>query len=144
MTTSTAGMSTGTGTYDVSSWFRSLTMEFTADDHDDTTFGLTAHSHVQGLYSWSAQGEAFQDYASTGIAAGMGIDSLFYDLLNNKIKFNIFVRPILAARSSDNPEYSGPVRSFAHRAIGGSIGDPLMLSVNFQGSGNFSRSVAAS
>jgi hypothetical protein len=124
-------------------------MELTADDHDDTTFGLTAHSHVQGLYAWSIQSDAFQDFtASSGALPGIAtstenssdsLDFIMYDLLANKIKFNTVLRPSNAARSSDNPEYGGPVRLFTHRPVGGNVGDPLMTGLSLQGAGNFLR-----
>jgi hypothetical protein len=142
ITTSTVATSThATDAYDVSTWFRQITLDISADEKEDTTFGLTAKSRVQGLFDWGFQSEAIQDYASTGIGTAKGLDNVMYDLLNNKIKFNVFVRPANAAISSDNPEYGGPVRLFSHRPVGGAIGDVLMTPLSFKGSGNFARRI---
>src|SRR5262245_52979262 len=113
ITTSTAATSTQAGALDVSQWFRQIQLDISADEKEDTTFGLTARSRVQGLFDWSFESEAISDYASTGISASYGLDKILFDLINNKVKFNIFVRPDAAtAFSSDNPEYGGPVRLF--------------------------------
>lgn len=142
--TSTAIGSTSTGVYDVSSWFTQMRMTIEADRLEDTTFGLTAHSYVPGLKNWSFESEAIADYASTGIDTAKGLDSVLYDLLNNGVKFNVFVRPVNAARTSDNPEYGGPVRLFTHNPVGGNVGEVLKTPLRIQGSGNFSRYTSSS
>jgi hypothetical protein len=156
ISTSTAIMSTATASstvanlvpYNLSEWFRQITLDISADEKEDTTFGLTAKSRVQGLFDWGFEAEALTDYASTGITMSSGgswsFDGLMYDLLNNKVKFNIAVRPNAGVvRSSDNPEYGGPVRLFTHRGVGGAIGDVLVSPRSFKGSGNFTRTVSA-
>jgi hypothetical protein len=143
ITTSTTPTQGGAAnTYDVSTWFRSVQLDINADEKEDTTFGLTAKSRVQGLFDWAFESEAVQDYASTGIQTAMGLDNLMYDLLNTKAKFNIFVRPANTAVTSDNPEYGGPVRLFSHRPVGGAVGDVLMTPLSFKGSGNFTRRIS--
>jgi hypothetical protein len=162
ITTSTAGNSTTSSTsaapfYNVSEWFRSIQLDISADEKEDTTFGLTAKSRVQGLFDWGFEAEANKDFLSSGVisftgTSGQGgafpatapgqwsLDGLTYDLLNNKAKFHIFVRPYATQnRSSDNPEYWGPVRLFTHRGVGGAIGDVLTTPLSFKGSGNFNR-----
>ena len=146
ISTSTNEFATSTGTttaYDLAGWFRSAKLEVKVDEKEDTVFGNTAHSRVQGLEDVSLVCEAIQDFASTGIAAALGLDGLIYDLLKNKRKVNVCVRPLNAARTSDNPEYQAQVRVFSHSPVSGGIGEVLATTLNFMGAGNWTRLTSA-
>lgn len=122
---------------DISTRVRSVRLSYTADEHDDTVMGLTSHSRVQGLFSWDVELECLQDFDSGGTPNS--IDELFFDLLDNKVKFNVCVRPVAGVRSSDNPEYQGPVRVRSHDPVTGAVGDLLTTRIPLMSAGNLSR-----
>ena len=133
--------STGAVTIDFSNHVQAIRLTFSADEQDDTVMGLTSHSRVQGLFSWTGEVDLLQDFESTGATA---VDAKFFDLLNNKIKFNMAIRPFNAARSSDNPEYNGLVRVFQHNPLQGAVGDLLKITVPLMSAGNLNRTVTSS
>lgn len=120
----------------------SINIQF--DDNDVTTFGDSFHAHAAGLGDWSAQIDFFTDFRSSGLGTTQGIDKTLFDLALNKIRFNIGIRPTNAARTSDNPEYTGPVTIFTHDPLSGEIGAPLMTPLQLRGAGNLQRLTSAS
>lgn len=130
-----------TSTEDISNYVQSVAIDTNADEHDDTTMGLTYRSRVPGLKTGSIDVTLKQNFSST---ATLNIDKLFWDKYNNNSKFTIAIRPVAAARSSDNPEYSAPVRIFTYRPLGGTVGDLLTNPVRLLFSGNLTRTVTSS
>jgi hypothetical protein len=136
------GTSTSSADKDFSSVCRSVKLSYTADLHDDTVMGMTAHSNIQGLYKWTAELELIQDYGST--TSPVAIDKTLFDLADNRVKFLFSVRPVNAARTSDNPEFSGPARIESYEPISAAVGDLLVTKVPIVSAGNLSRTVSAS
>lgn len=129
---------------DASAHARRASINIQFDDNDVTTFGDSFHAHAAGLGDWSAQVDFFTDFRSTGLGAAQGIDKTLFDLALNKVRFNIAIRPVNAARSSDNPEYNGPVTIFTHDPLSGEIGAPLMTPLQLRGAGNLLRTTTSS
>lgn len=158
LATSTAAVgssatATGTGAttpFDLSDFVTAVRISYTADEHDDTVMGLTAHSRVQGLFSYDVELELLQDFTSTNVTrlnstghmSVTGIDKLFFDLIDNKAKVACFIKPVASvARSSDNPEYHATVRVRSHQPMTGAVGDLLKTTVPLMSAGNLLRLV---
>lgn len=116
-----------------------VTREF--DDHDVTRFGMTDHAYVPGLGKWAVAAQALQDFRSTSV---IPIDKRLFQILGDPNGVAIELRPVNAARSSDNPGYIGRVTLFSHSPMDGSIGEPLKTTLNFRGAGSLTRSVTSS
>ena len=134
------GTTGDTGMIDISPAVMKVTMKRTFDQHDDTHMGLTAHSRIPGLESWEMTCELLQDYHS---AAAPPVDELLDSIISGRLKVLAAVRPINAARTTDNPEYWGPVRLFSHSPIDGSVGDLLKTPAALLSAGNLTRAVCA-
>lgn len=129
-----------TSSQELHSQFRSITLNRVFDEHDDTRFGMTDHSRIPGLGSWSLEGEAVSEYGSTELVP---LDAILSGLVGGGA-FSVEVRPVNAARSSDNPGYTGQVRLFEYRPVGGNVGDLLVTPIRFLSAGSLVRSVSSS
>jgi len=138
-TTTTGAVSEGTGMTDISAYAGrcNLTREF--DEHDDTVFGLTAHSRTPGLGSWGAELEMMQGFD----AVGVNVDRFLNDIIASRGRVWVSMRACNTARSSDNPEYYGLARIFSHTPFDGAVGDLLKTNPAFRSAGSLLRAVCA-
>ena len=142
--TSTSLTSTA-GATDVSDHVTKVVMTRKFDTHDDTHMGQTAHSRVQGLEDITASVDFLQDYASTAGGISQIIDKLLASMSNTGTsRAYLAVRPVNAARTSDNPEYSLPVILGSYDPVNGAVGDLLKTTVPFMSAGSLSRLTSAS
>jgi hypothetical protein len=139
--TSSAIGSTSAGVFDISTFVTRIRLQRQFDLHDDTRMGLTAHSRIAGIEDWTAELELLQDFASTSVAAAMGLDKLIASILG--VRARMAIRPVLAARSSDNPEFDGIVMLESYSPMDGAVGDLLKLTIPFRSAGSLTRTVAA-
>src|SRR5688572_31402596 len=102
-TTTTGGTPEGTGFFDISAYVARASMTREFDEHDDTTFGLTAHSRTPGLGSWGAELEMLQGM-ETG-ASLINVDRVLNDIIAARGRVWVAIRTCNTDRSSDNPEY---------------------------------------
>lgn len=138
--------STAAGTRDMSNRVMSLTLERDADEHDDTVMGLTAHSRVIGLETWSFGMGLLQSFSTgDGGENTNSILSALYTLSKSGGKFLITVRKDTSlVRGSTNPEWEGLCVLKNYNPLDGEIGDLLKMDVEFLGSGNLSEYVCSS
>jgi hypothetical protein len=101
--------------------------------------GLTDHSHIAGLGKWSGSLKIITEFASTGT----NIDAILYPLVGGAA-VTVAFRPVNAARSSDNPEYSGPAVFLAYDPMSGAVGDLLTTTIPFMGAGSLTRVTTSS
>lgn len=126
---------------DLSSVVRSLEFTIEAEELDVTAMGTNGwRALAVGLKTGNINLNLYQDFESTGKA----IDKKFYDLVNNAILFNLALRPFNAARTSDNPEYQVPVRSYTHNPMSGEVGTVLMTPVRLRAAGAVVRVTSSS
>lgn len=118
----------------------SVRLNRTFDEHDDTRFGMTDHSRIPGLGSWSLELEGVSEYGSTETVP---LDSILAAKVGGAA-FTVAVRPFNAARSSDNPEYTGQVRLFEYQPVGGGVGDLLKTPIRLLSAGSLTRVVTSS
>jgi hypothetical protein len=155
--TSTAMMSTTTATstttnaapYDISVFVKRVKLQRQFDLHDDTRMGHTAHSRIAGLEDWTAELELLQDFQIGSILtnnAGGGLptslDKLIASILG--VRAQLAIRPILGARSSDNPEFNGAVMLESYSPMDGAVGDLLSITIPFRSAGNLARITCSS
>ena len=137
-----------TSSQDISGLVSRVRLNRTFDEHDDTRFGLTDHSRVPGLGSWSFDLEAIQTFESTGSTFySTGLATSLDAILAAKVgsaAFQVEVRPVNAARSSDNPGYQGSVRLFEYSPIDGGAGDLLKTPIKLLSAGSLVRAVTSS
>jgi hypothetical protein len=134
----------GTASQDVSDHVTEVRLNQSWAEIDDTRMG-SGKSRIPGLEQWDAQVTLIQDFQTTGA----GIEKILAALATNSglsspVAFPIKIRPVNAARSSDNPEWSGNVYMFGWSPISGAVGELLKNTVPFLSAGALARQVSSS
>lgn len=119
---------------DLSNDTRSVTLNVTGDELDDTAMGDTFRSRIGGLKDWSVSLEFNSDFAASQV------DATLFPLLNTTT--TITIKPTSAAVSATNPSYSGSVLVSQANPLGNSVGDLATVSVTWPGAGTLTRAVA--
>lgn len=120
----------------VSAYVRSVTLNQSADELDDTAMGDSYRSRLGGLKDWSIDVEFNQDYAASATDATL---SAIAALSNPTTTLKL--RPTTAAISTTNPEWNGTGLLKDYGAVDGGIGDLLTAKASFSGAGAIDRDV---
>lgn len=119
----------------MTSYVRSITINYEADTPEDTAMGDDSRSYIGGgLKNWSADIEFNQDFAASGV------DATLFSSVGTTGAF--LARSTTSAIGSTNPEFSGTCILNSYPPIGGAVGDEATVSATFQGSGDLSRATA--
>lgn len=119
----------------VSDDFMSVAIDAGATAPESTTFGDAWSEFLAGgLKSWTMNGDRYQDFDAGEI------DSILWPLLGTSVA--IVFRPLVAARSANNPEFTGNAILTGLPIIGGSVGDAVVGNVTLQGSGALARATS--
>jgi len=119
---------------DLSTYARSVTIEVSGDQLDDTAMGDTFRSRIGGLKDWSISIDFNQDFGSSAV------DATLFPLLNTVV--GVVVNPEGSTTSATNPKYSGNVLVSSYTPVSGSVGDLATTSVSWQGAGTLTRATA--
>lgn len=117
---------------DLSDHVRQVTLNYKAEQQDDTAMGDSARSRIPGLLDWDLDIEFFQDYASGKV------DATLFSLVG-AAPFAIAVRPVNTTIASTNPEYQGNAVLESYQPMGGAVGENLMAPTKFMGVGVLTR-----
>lgn len=109
---------------------RSVTINYSAEEVDDTNMGDTARVRLPGLLDWSIDLEMAQDFAASSV------DATLWPLFTGKSTFTVKVRPTSAAISATNPEYSGTGALFEYHPLDGAVGDLSTTPVSILSAGS--------
>ena len=120
---------------DLSNDVKSVTLEVSAEDLDDSAMGDTYHSRLAGLKDWNVSVEFNQDYA-----AGQ-VDATLFPLIG-AAAFAIAIRPTSAAVGATNPNYNGSVILTGYTPAGGEVGSLASASASFAGASTLTRSTS--
>lgn len=127
-------------TEDMTAQVQEVSVTQTYETHDNSRMnGSGARSRITGLYSWEARGQMIQNYAST---EAVPVEKIMSSKLGQK--FAIELRPVNAARSSDNPGYTGNVWLSEYSPMRGRVGELAVTPFVLVGDGAFTRTVTSS
>jgi hypothetical protein len=100
-------------------------LERNVDMQDNTRMGLSSRSRIAGLDEWNIDIDVLQAFSTgqSSTESQLNIDRLLsdlFDITSTGKNFAIAIRPNGgAARSSDNPDYTGLVVMRTHQPFGG-------------------------
>ncbi len=113
----------------LSSFTRSLTVNYEAEMLDDTVMGTSGtRSNRPGLKNWSIEAEFLQDYASGAV------DATLFPLIG-AAAFPIEVRPTSAVVGVTNPKYTGNAVLETYPPLSGEVGTLGTVSASFRSGG---------
>lgn len=122
------------GGTEVSAYAKAITVNYSAEVQDTTTFGAATRTKLPGLKDWSMTIEFVQDYADNAL------DEILFALVGTS--FTAVVGPASSAVGVNNPRYSGTAILDSYSPLAGSIGETVTASITLQGSGTLSRLTA--
>lgn len=122
------------GGVNLSDHVRSVTLEVSADELEDTAMGDTYRSRIGGLKDSSWTIEFNQDFAASKV------DATLFPLLGTVA--TIVGKPTSAAVSATNPSYTGSALITQHSPIANGVGDLATMSVTWPGAGAVTRATA--
>lgn len=122
------------GGVNLSDHVRSVTLEVSADELEDTAMGDTYRSRIGGLKDSSWTIEFNQDFAASNV------DATLFPLLGTVA--TIVGKPTSAAVSATNPSYTGSALITQHSPIANGVGDLATMSVTWPGAGAVTRATA--
>lgn len=120
---------------DLSDHVDSVTMTHTTETLDDTCMGDTYRNRLPGLRDWSAQISLKADFAASEV------DATLATIRGLTAPVTLAIRPVNAAISATNPEYTGPVIVTDEQIFGGAVGEMNMSPITCQGAGALVRDI---
>ena len=119
---------------DLSSYVRSVTLNYEAETQDETAMGDDTRIMLGGLKNWSAEVELNQDFA------GSALDSIVFSLVGTTGTLKI--RQDAGTVATTNPEFSGTALLTNYPPFGNSVGDLATTSLSFTSAGTLSRATS--
>ena len=119
---------------DLSDHVRSVTLDISAEEQDDTAMGATFRSRKGGLKDGSISLEFNSDFAASEI------DATIFPILGTSVAF--VVKPTSSAVSATNPSYSGNCLVTQHVPVGNAVGDLATTSVTWPTTGTITRATS--
>lgn len=120
---------------DLSDHVQSVTLNYSADEVEDTNMGDDTHVFMAGtLKNWSLEVEFSQDYAASEV------DATLFSAVGTSVA--LVVKPTSAAVSSTNPSFSGNGILTSYNPVGGSVGEKSVASATFQPAGSLTRATS--
>ena len=112
---------------DLSDHVTSVTLEYSADMVEDTTFGDDTHGNRAGLKNWSISLEMNNDWSAGEVEATL------WPLVGDDTGFSVTVRPDKTAGvGATNPNYSGTIVVESFPPLAGAVGELGTASVTLQ------------
>ena len=127
--------STAATQVNLSSYVRSLTLNFSNVEVDATRMGDKGITRFKGLQDWSMDVEFAQDFAAGSVNA-----TIFRKMNSTAPQVTVSFRPTTSAASTANPEYKGEGIIFEYTPSGGSVGDLAIASINIRAAADYSTS----
>lgn len=113
---------------------RQATVDYSAEQQDDTAFGDTTRSRLGGLKDWSMTIEFNQDHAAGNV------DATMFGIVGTVVA--VEVRPTSASRSATNPGYTGNALVQSYSPVGAGVGETAKARVQLVAAGTLSRSTS--
>ena len=116
---------------DLSDHVRQVTLNYSANELDDTAMGATTESKKGGLKKWSADVEFNQDFT------GSSVDATLFPLVGSTATLTI--KPVNSAVSATNPRFFGTALLSDYPPLGNSVGDLATTTAKFVSAGALTR-----
>lgn len=120
---------------DLSDHFAEITLNFGSETLDETAFGDTTRINKGGLFTWSLEGRAHQDFAAGEL------DATLWSLVGSTTCFEL--RPLNSCSTAINPSYSGIGVLSDYAPVGGAVGTLLDTTFTLASASAITRAVSS-
>lgn len=121
---------------DLSTRTRRVTIDYAAEELDDTASGDPARSTFSGLLAWSMDFEFLQDFDAGSV------DATLHAVIEAGDAVTVSVKPTSDATSATNPDWNGNGVLTSYTPIGNSIGELMMAPATMASAGTLARDVS--
>lgn len=111
-----------------------VSLNYNAENLDDTAFGDDTRSAMGGLKVWDASVTIIQNFTTSAI------DSKLFPLVGTT--GTLAIRPTSSAKGAGNPEYTGTALFDSYQIVGNSVGELAQANITFKAAGDLSRSTS--
>lgn len=119
---------------DLSDHVKQVTLDYSAEEQDDTVMGDSTRSAKGGLKQWGGTVEFVQDFAANEV------DATLWSLVGSTT--TITLKPTSSAVSATNPSFSGTALITAYGPMSSSVGDLAQVTLSFTSAGDITRATA--
>ncbi len=120
------------GSTSIRTYCDSVTVEYDADEVEDTNFGDDTHIFKGGgLFTWSVAATAKNDFAASQL------DSIIFPLVGTTTTISVI--PTTGAVSATNPNYNGSCLVKGFTPVAGGVGELSTTPLLFMSAGTLSR-----
>lgn len=123
----------GTGSGDVFTGVRSVTLTYEAEALDETVMGNTTRTHVGGLKNWSADVELYTDTTPA-------MDTYLFPKVGTVR--NLRIRADAGSLGANNPEYRGNALLESFPILSAGVGELNAKTITFQSAGTLTRATS--
>lgn len=123
------------GGTDLSSHARRITVDFTADEQEDTAMGDSWRSRKMGLKDVSVSVDWNQDFAASQL------DATLWPLFGTD-DVAVIVRKDAGSVAATNPQYSGNIGMSQYTPVNGDVGSVHQFSTTWPGTGTWTRATS--
>jgi hypothetical protein len=120
----------GTGTGDVFTGVRSVTLTYEAEALDETVMGNDTRTHIGGLKSWSADVEIYGDTTQA-------MDAYLFPKVGTVR--NLRIRASATGIGASNPEFRGNGLLESYPILSAGVGELNAKTITFQSAGTLTR-----
>jgi len=120
---------------DLSDHVRQLTLNYEAEQEDDTVMGDDTRASKPALKNWSLDVEFAQDWAASSV------DATLFPLVG-AAAFTVKIRKSTGSIAADNPEYTGNGVLESYPPLDNSVGELATSAITIQSAGTLSRNTS--
>jgi len=117
------------GGSDISSYVKSVTIDYPFEEHDDTAAGDTARSVELGLANWTITVTANETYAN-----GL-LNDIMWTKYIAKAEVALIIKINGGTTSTDNPKWTGNGMITGYPPISGAVGDQAVANFTIKPTG---------
>lgn len=122
----------GSGEIDLTLYVQDVKFSKTRAELDNTRMGMLDKSRKKGLGDWSFTSTLIVQFGAA--QGGVDVNLVLWNELAADTIGSLRFRPFIAAKSLQNPEWTGPCTVFMH-GFGGKVGDLLITNPEFKSGG---------
>jgi hypothetical protein len=123
----------GSGTGDVFTGVRSVTLTYEAEALDETVMGNTTRTHIGGLKSWSADVEIYGDTTQA-------MDAYLFPKVGTVR--NLRIRASATGIGASNPEFRGDALLESYPILSAGVGELNTKTITLQSAGTLTRATS--
>ena len=119
---------------DLTEYLKDVALTYEADEIETTASGDASKEFIAGLKSWKVDATLNQDYTA------LKVDATLFALVG-AAPFAVILKPSVAAKGANNPEFTGNCILTSYPPMAGAVGELATVKFTMRGTGALARGV---